>query len=648
MRLPVFSAVKISQLLCAVYILIMTLAYPVELEDAFNGKVTGQKVPENITKTMILMKSTFCPIVAEGAYQKLFLIVSRISAFSMYPTMILVFLTKCKATLRFITKTPLSMYMINDSHELHNYCGKYIAVVVWIHAVFHILRWYDQGNESLLWKHRTGLSGLVVLVITPLIVYPMVYFKKQISYEIRKGLHCLFYVFAVGMCFHVPTSGIPNGGFIAYVLGLCICLYSLDSAYVTLFMTEKIETTSFQVLSSGVLMSMDVSESFHKRGEQGGFVYVCVPWVDRNQWHAFSLFEHPKEPKRRQVFMLNSGDWTRAVHKALQRDTVRPVWVQGPFISPYSQAEAYDNQILVASGIGITPALSVIRAHKYSRRSNLIWAVRDQAMLEFFLERLYLDHNGWNLIFYTGKANINPALERMNTNVRVIYGRPNLKCIVPNIIYGVESSIDLPENDNKSKIFPERDLVMGKIHELELDGRDEFEKIVDLTTFANRRGFLLTELINDLENRRANIPNSTADVYINNSAYDLGVLEISEEDNGSNRTMDSSPGAVNDSPSIASAGGSTNTSSLGRGLLSLRRVFTPKLTPSQTSFQDSSNFIPWEQNDEAVVFVKGLDKKTVLSTWGILYCGGNENVGCVLKRISAEYHVSLNIETFAW
>lgn len=57
----------------------------------------------------------------------------------------------------------------------------------------------------------------------------------------------------------------------------------------------------------------------------------------------------------------------------------------------------------MASGIGITPALSVIRAHKTSRRVNLIWAVRDPAMLEFFLERFELDNHAWNLIFYTGK-----------------------------------------------------------------------------------------------------------------------------------------------------------------------------------------------------------------------------------------------------
>ena len=71
--------------------------------------------------------------------------------------------------------------------------------------------------------------------------------------------------------------------------------------------------------------------------------------------------------------MLKNGDWTNRVHAQLERDTVRPVWIQGPYLSPYNRSVDYDNQIMVASGIGITPALSVIRSQKDSRRTNLIW-----------------------------------------------------------------------------------------------------------------------------------------------------------------------------------------------------------------------------------------------------------------------------------
>jgi predicted ferric reductase len=186
---------------------------------------------------------------------------------------------------------------------------------------------------------------------------------------------------------------------------------------------------------------MKVSERFQKLGNQGGICYVCLPWIAKSEWHAFSLFENPKNPMtEREIFMQVTGDWTAKIHEAVKRETVRPCWVQGPFPSPYNNATAYDNQILIASNTGITPALSVIRAHKESRRINLVWAVRDESLLNFFLNNLYLDHQGWNLVFYTGKKKLcDQSINVLtNTNVCIIEGRPKFEEVIPNIIFGIE------------------------------------------------------------------------------------------------------------------------------------------------------------------------------------------------------------------
>jgi len=127
------------------------------------------------------------------------------------------------------------------------------------------------------------------------------------------------------LCFHVKPNAMPNGGFIAPVLGLCIVLYTLDACYVYFFMCEKIDTTAFHVLSSGVRISMQVSDRFQKSmGKRGGYAYINIPWINNKQWHAFSLFEDPYDSSARQMFLLKNGDWTNAVHAALSRDTSRP------------------------------------------------------------------------------------------------------------------------------------------------------------------------------------------------------------------------------------------------------------------------------------------------------------------------------------
>ena len=54
-----------------------------------------------------------------------------------------------------------------------------------------------KGNLNLVYQTRTGLSGLIVFIGTPLICFPMMYWKKALPYEVRKALHYLFYLFAI-------------------------------------------------------------------------------------------------------------------------------------------------------------------------------------------------------------------------------------------------------------------------------------------------------------------------------------------------------------------------------------------------------------------------------------------------------------------
>ena len=331
--------------------------------------------------------------------------------------------------------------------------------------------------------------------------------------------------------------------------------------YVYLFMTEKIETTTFDVLPNGVLMTMPVSKKFQQRGEKGGFAYVCLPWINRNEWHAFSLFENPADPSQRQVYMQVEGDWTSAVRRALQRKTARPVWIQGPFHSPYQEAGSYDNQILVATGIGITPALSVIQAHKDSRNINLIWAVRDQAMLEFYLEHLYLDHDGWNLIFYTGSKPLGPSILNMNENIRILEGRPNIPDIIANIIYYLEGGLGNSASDASS--------MMSRCDKL----LEYNEKLIDLINIAKKEGL------------------------------------------------------------------SAEKSAMAYSRLASLRAISGML---------SSTIEPWVRNEKAIEFVKTLDKQRVLSTWGILYCGGSSPVKKLLKKFSEDFSIDLNLESFNW
>jgi len=448
-KLNHYKVMKFIQISCAIYIAVYTLA-PIGGLRVRGGAIVDPASDERTRRGVFLVEGNLRAIICSNRLQLVFIGITRISAYMMYPALVLVYMTKFRSTMLFLSKTPFGMFTVNavDLHELHVYCGWTIFIDCTIHSVLHCARWGNQGNMYLLFHHPTGLTGFIVFTATLLVCVPMTFWRLKIIYEIRKNMHYLFVLFGLGMSYHAPANGVPNGGYCAYIFPILLGWWALDWFYAWNFLTEKIETTEFAVLPNGVQLTMAVSDEWHKNGEQGGYCYVCLPWVDRWQWHAFSLFENPANPQERQIFMQRGGDWTRAVHKQLERETVRPCWVQGPYPSPYNQAEFYDNQILVASGIGITPALSVIRAHKDTRKINLIWSVRDRHLLEFFLRHLYLDHTGWNLIFYTGKEPLpEDSVEIFtNSNVIIILGRPRLRQLIPSIIYGMESGQGNPED----------------------------------------------------------------------------------------------------------------------------------------------------------------------------------------------------------
>ncbi len=110
-------------------------------------------------------------------------------------------------------------------------------------------------------------------------------------------------------------------GFIVPILGTCILLSILWTLHMfTALKQKKAKTTLFYELSSRVCILMLVSDDFvshARRGLRAGYAYMTIPWVDDKQWHPFSLFEDPSDPRIQQMFLIKVGDRTGNVHKAL-------------------------------------------------------------------------------------------------------------------------------------------------------------------------------------------------------------------------------------------------------------------------------------------------------------------------------------------
>jgi hypothetical protein len=390
----------------------------------------------------LMINGTVCPrptVCAEEWYTLLLLAISRGSAYATYPIMVLLFLSKANNLRTYLQRSCFSIFIpFHDLHHLHTLGGTIVGWAVCVHGLAHFSRWALQNNLAFLVTHTTGRSGAVSLLLTPLIVVPMRWAKvrKAMRWEVRKGLHYLSALWAFSILFHAPQQ------MIAWYIGIPLAIYAADVLFGSLFRTYLVETPTFTRLEGAVQLTFkNPTPDF----EKAGYALVNVPWLAKAEWHAFSLFRHPTLPDHSCVCMSVNGDWTRALHEKTRVPTCRPCWISGPFASPYSTAVNYDNLILVASGIGITPALSIINSHKATRRINLIWVCRDPSLLEFYLHNNEFDPHAWTIVFYTGKRQLAVKVQQLPKTVLVLSGRPQLDKVICELISGIENGTGLPE-----------------------------------------------------------------------------------------------------------------------------------------------------------------------------------------------------------
>jgi hypothetical protein len=297
--------------------------------------------------TSTIENITICPrpsICSEGLHQVLWVCGARLSAYFMYPALGAVFLTKCHALCTVLASTILNVFVpLADLHHTHARLGHAVAFMTIIHAVSHVVRWALRGELHMLHSHAAGLSGVIAMLCMMPVWFLMggpEALRKRFLWETRKTAHLLSVVSAVSLLWHTTRLRI--------FMGIIVGIYCLDRFYVSFKLTYRIEKPVFRRLPNGVQLSFPHPPNWHK--ETTGYVNIMVPWVSKTQWHPFSVYGHPQLHDHSSVCINAAGDWTRQLHKSIVRPTSRPVWVQGPFASPYQGAVEYDNLLLVASG----------------------------------------------------------------------------------------------------------------------------------------------------------------------------------------------------------------------------------------------------------------------------------------------------------
>lgn len=325
--------------------------------------------------------------------------------------------------------------------------------------------------------------------------------------------------------------------------------------------------------------------------------------------------------------------------KEITTPTHKPALVVGPYLSPFSSpAMDKENLVLVASGIGVTPSISIIKQYaSTNRRLNLIWICRDAGLVEHFLTNVHFGTNGYTLIYYTGKRSL-VLQDDLPPNIFIFDGRPNLERSISGIVHSIVSGEGLPEELNHSNEVISKTPVETRTKLL-------LERVLSIYSIAQLFDYTV-EASGKIGNERASAAALDRGHVVTYSGMIYTMKQLLGDD--CELLMDQITSNIEEA--------SIN----GAGLLD-RNEFENffRLMIREDNTDDARNVVQnifdTQQNTTKITmdefgirkFLQG-DDKFAAKNWSMLYCGGSEPVLAQLRAFKKKFGIGLAVEKFDW
>lgn len=372
---------------------------------------------------------------------------SRGAGLCLAVTVPLIILPLCRHTFTLALKIKYlsNIVRVLGVHKIsfHKLAAQTTAFWAIIHAVCHCVNLYKfdvlLGKAPVEFLHfhtYAGLSGHLMVLSLLVIFFTSVRFMRREYYNIFYLIHHTFIMFYIAFIFHGVGCVVKTNN------GVCMPYYSTYFASITLtiYIIERLsrEFRPFVYLKGYELIDEKLFK-IHIPGKKfinSQSVLIKCPAINPYEWHAFTISSSSSELSRDsyEITIKVCGDWTKQLHELLKVNESLILQVDGPF---WSEAETTTykesgNIILFASGIGITPFLSIINdmysdfliKDKDIKYIKLVWVTNDHEFVRWFIQ-----HDKYKLI-PKNILDINIYLTGNITLPGTHQGRPNISEIV--------------------------------------------------------------------------------------------------------------------------------------------------------------------------------------------------------------------------
>lgn len=270
----------------------------------------------------------------------------------------------------------------------HVWLGHLTMLLFTLHGLFYAIAWAFQGNlikELMQWRNRgvANLPGVISLAAGLLMWVTSLPGVRRLNFELFFYTHQLYIVFVVFMALHIGSLSF------CYVAG-GIFLFMLDRFLRFFQSRRKVTVVSARSFPCGTL-ELVLSKPPNLHYNALGWIFLQIRELSWLQWHPFSVSSSPLDGKHHVAVLIKVlGDWTEKLERRISEmglgaEKELTASVEGPYghESPYHLM--YENLILVAGGIGISPFLAILSdiLHRINegkpclpKNVVIIWAVK--------------------------------------------------------------------------------------------------------------------------------------------------------------------------------------------------------------------------------------------------------------------------------
>ncbi|KAK1683375.1 hypothetical protein QYE76_044223 [Lolium multiflorum] len=254
----------------------------------------------------------------------------------------------------------------------HVWLGHLTMALFTLHGLCYVISWSFAGRlieEMIRWKEIgvANLAGVISLAAGLLMWMTSLHPVRQRFFELFFYTHQLYVVFIVFLVLHVGDS-------VFSIAAGSVFLFMLDRFLRFWQSRAKVDIVSAACHPCGT-MELVFSKPASLRYNALSFIFVQVRELSFLQWHPFSVSSSPMDGRYHISILIKAlGTWTDKLKSIItdveekktrsdcdsdqsQRITAS---IEGPYghESPYHLM--YENLILVAGGIGISPFLAIL------------------------------------------------------------------------------------------------------------------------------------------------------------------------------------------------------------------------------------------------------------------------------------------------